>query len=56
MIGKRFELPDMIIEIISDNGDSWKTRCIATKKTDLMNKQVLQNAIRLGRAKEVSKL
>ena len=56
MIGKKFEIPGMVIEIISDDGDSWKTRNISTKETDLINKQVLQNAIRLGKAKEVAKL
>ena len=54
MIGKKFELPDMVIEIIADDGDSWRTRNIATKETDVINKQVLQNAIRLGKAKEVN--
>jgi len=54
MIGKKFEIRGMVIEIISDDGDSWKTRNITTKETDLINKQVLQNAIRLGKAKEVS--
>lgn len=56
MIGKKFEIRGMVIEIISDDGDSWKTRNITTKETDLINKQVLQNAIRLGKAKEVTKL
>jgi len=56
MIGKKFEIRGMVIEIISDDGDSWKTRNITTKETDLINKQVLQNAIRLGKAKEVAKL
>jgi len=54
MIGKKFEIRGMVIEIISDDGDSWKTRNITTKETDLINKQVLQNAIRLGKAREVS--
>lgn len=56
MIGKKFEIRGMVIEIISDDGDRWKTRNITTKETDLINKQVLQNAIRLGKAKEVAKL
>lgn len=56
MIGKNFTISGMVIEIISDDGDSWKTRNITTKETDLINKQVLQNAIRLGKAKEVAKL
>ncbi len=54
MIGKKFEIRGMVIEIISDDGDSWKTRNITTKETDLINKQVLQNAIRLGKAREVA--
>jgi|GEM_PF-623143 len=55
MIGTKFELPDMVVEIISDDGNSWKTRNISTKETELINKQVLQKAIRLGKAKEVER-
>lgn len=56
MIGKKFEILGIVIEIISDDGDRWKTRNIITKETDVINKQVLLNGIRLGKAKEVSKL
>lgn len=56
MIGKKFEILGIVIEIISDDGDRWKTRNIITKETDVINKQVLLNGIRLGKAKEVEKL
>lgn len=56
MIGKKFEILGIVIEIISDDGDRWKTRNITTKETDIINKQVLLNGIRLGKAKEVEKL
>lgn len=56
MIGKKFEILGIVIEIISDDGDRWKTRNITTKETDVINKQVLLNGIRLGKAKEVEKL
>lgn len=44
----------MTIEIISDDGDKWKTRNITTKETVSFNKIDLQNAIKLGKAEEIS--
>lgn len=54
MIGKKFNISGMIIEIISDEGDKWKTRNITTKETVFFNKTVLQDAIKLGKAEEIS--
>lgn len=51
--GQKFIISGMTIEIISDDGDSWGTRNITTKETILMNKIVLQNAIKLGKAEEI---
>ena len=44
----------MTIEIISDDGDKWITRNITTKKIVPFNKAVLKNAIKLGKAEEIS--
>lgn len=54
MIGKKFIISGMTIEIISDDGDKWKTRNITTKETVSFNKIDLQNAIKLGKAEEIS--
>jgi len=54
MIGKKFIISGMIIEIISDAGEEWETRNITTRETVLFNKTVLQNAIKLGKAEEAS--
>lgn len=54
MIGKKFMISGMVIEIVSDDGDRWETRNITTKETIFMNKIVLQNAIKLGKADEVT--
>ena len=55
MIGKRFEISGMTIEIIADAGDKWETRNLTTKETVFMDKAVLEHAIKLGKAEEVSK-
>lgn len=54
MPGKKFMISGMTIEIIADDGDRWETRNITTKETVFMNKSVLENAIRLGKAEEVA--
>ena len=54
MTGKKFMISGMVIEIVSDDGDRWETRNITTKETIFMNKIVLQNAIKLGKAEEVT--
>lgn len=46
----------MVIEIVSDKGDKWETRNITTEETVLFDKSVLERAIRLGKAEEVSDL
>ena len=53
MIGKKFVISGMVIEIISDDGERWKTFNITTKKTLYFNKKFLQNSIKLGKAEEV---
>lgn len=56
MIGKKFIISGMAIEIISDDGERWKTGNLTTKETVFMDKIVLQNAIKLGKAEEISPL
>ena len=54
MIGKNFVISGKIIEIISDDGDRWKTLNITTKETVFFNKAFLKDAIKLGKAEETS--
>ncbi|NOR52390.1 MAG: hypothetical protein GQ470_07210 [Gammaproteobacteria bacterium] len=56
LIGKTFVISGMSIEIISDDGERYETRNITTKETIFFNKSVLQNAIKLGKAEEISPL
>lgn len=56
MIGKKFIISGMTIEIISDDGARWETRNITTKETVFLKKTTLQNAIRLGKAEEIHEL
>ncbi len=56
MIGKKFIISGMTIEIISDDGERWETRNITTKETVFLKKTTLQNAIRLGKAEEIHEL
>ncbi len=53
LIGKKFVISGMNVEIISDAGDKWETRNITTRETILMDKLVLDHAIRFGKAEEV---
>jgi len=52
-IGKKLIISGMTVEIISDDGDRWKTRNITTKEIVLFDKSVLLNAVKLGKAEEV---
>jgi len=53
MTGKRFVISGMVIEIMSDEGESWKARNITTNASVLFKKSVIKNAIKLGKAEEV---
>ena len=46
----------MVIEIVSDEGDKWKTLNLTTRETVYFNKKFLQDAIKLGKAEEVSEI
>lgn len=54
MIGKKIMISGMVIEIISDDGEQWKARNMTTNEIIFMKKTVLQHAIKLGKAEEVS--
>ena len=54
MIGKKFLITGMAIEILSDSGDRWETRNMTTKETVMMDKSVLRSAIKLGKAEELT--
>ena len=56
MTGKKFMISGMAIEIVSDEGERWETRNITTKETVFINKVVLHDAIKLGKAEEISQL
>ena len=43
----------MLIEIVSDEGDKWKTHNITTSETVFFDKSVLEKAIKLGKAEEI---
>ena len=52
-VGQKFSISGMTIEVISDEGERWKTRNITTKEMVFFDKSVLLNAIKLGKAEEV---
>lgn len=43
----------MLIEILSEEDARWQTRNITTKETVFIDKSVLTNAIKLGKAEEI---
>ena len=54
MIGKTVEIAGMVVEIVSDGGDSWRCRNLTTKELLDMKKGVIEKAIKLGQAEIVS--
>lgn len=53
MIGKKFSISGMLIEILSEEDARWEARNITTKETVFIDKSVLKNAIKLGKAEEI---
>ena len=43
----------MLIEILSEEDARWQTRNITTKETVFIDKSVLNNAIKFGKAEEI---
>jgi len=54
MIGKKFVITGMTIEIVADAGERWEARNITTRETIFIRKSVLLNAVKLGKAEEIS--
>ena len=54
MTGKKISIAGMTIEITADAGEQWKTRNITTGETIMMDKKMLLDAVKLGKAEEVS--
>jgi hypothetical protein len=54
MIGKTIRIAGMVIEIVSDAGESWKCRNLTTREVLVMKKAVIEKAIKLGQAEVVS--
>ena len=55
MIGKTIEIAGMVIEILAEDGDNWKCRNLTTRESLVMQKAVIDKAIRLGQAHVVSR-
>jgi len=53
MIGKQYNVSGMTIEIISDDGERWKTYNVTTNEIIYFDKSTLEKAIKLGKAEEV---
>jgi hypothetical protein len=54
MIGKKFVISGMVIEILADDNERWKTRNDTTREIIFMNKSVLEHAVKLGKAEEIT--
>lgn len=54
MIGKTVRIAGMVIEIVSDAGESWKCRNLTTREALVIKKAVIEKAIKLGQAEVVS--
>lgn len=44
----------MVIEVVSGDDEKWETRNLTTNETAFFKKSVLEKAIKLGQAEEVS--
>ena len=54
LLGQKILISGMAIEILSDAGDKWQVRNITTGETLLMDKALIERAIKLGKAEEIS--
>lgn len=52
MIGKRYMITGMGVEIVSDQGEKWEARNVTIRETVFIDKAVHENAIKLGKAEE----
>ena len=53
MMGKKYIISGMRVEIVADNDEKWETRNITTRETVYFDKAVLLKAIKLGKAEEL---
>lgn len=53
MIGNKYIITGMLMEVVSDKGDKWQLRNHTTGETVLLDKAFLEKSIRLGKAEEV---
>lgn len=49
LIGKKYIISGMTIEVIADTGERYETRNITTHETVYFDKAVLEQAIKLGK-------
>ncbi len=54
MIGKKYEIAGMILDIIGDAGEPWEVKNMTTQEIIFFNKIQLQDAIKLGKVVDVS--
>ena len=54
MIGKKYKISGMTIEIISDDGERWKTHNVTTNEIIYFDKSTLEKAIKLGKTEELT--
>jgi hypothetical protein len=55
MIGKTIEISGMVVEVVADEGDSWKCLNLTTQQTLVLKKAMIERAIKLGQAEVVSR-
>lgn len=53
MIGKKFSISGMQLEIIADEGDQWQMRNLTTNELILLEKSFFEKAIKLGKVEEI---
>ena len=56
MIGKKFMISGMLVEIVSEEGDRWEMRNLTTHETVMFDKLLLERSIKLGKAEEITDL
>jgi len=54
IIGKKFVISGMSIEIISEKGDKWEARNTTTNKIVLFDKTMFEKAIKLGKTEHIN--
>lgn len=53
MIGKKFIISGMLMEVVAEEGEQWQLRNHTTNQTILMDKAFLEKSIKLSKAEEV---